>query len=158
MVSAREHPEVIEAYLSEEVRAGRIELRSIADQMGVHCSSFGVIPKKGRAGKWRLIVDLGHNANDGVDKDMSSLSCLSVNEVMSSILGKGRGTLLAKTDIQQAYRNIPVCPEDRFLLRMEWKGVVYLDTVFPFGLRSAPLLFTAVGDALQWVMSRRGIS
>ena len=163
MVSAREHPEVIEVYLSEEVRAGRIELvgaRSTADQMGVHCSPFGVIPKKGRTGKWRLIVDLsspeGHSVNDGVDKDMSSLSYLSVDEVMSSILGKGRGTLLAKTDIQQAYRNIPVCPEDRFLLGMEWKGVVNLDTVLPFGLRSAPLLFTAVGDALQWVMSRRG--
>ena len=29
-----------------------------AEQMGVHCSPFGVIPKKGKAGRWRLIVDL----------------------------------------------------------------------------------------------------
>ena len=96
-------------------RIGRSSVHS-----GVYCSAFGVIPKKGQAGRWRLIVDLyspeGHSVNDGVDKDMSSLSYLSVDEVMSSILGKGRGTLLAKTEIQQAYRNIHLCPE--------WNGKV----------------------------------
>lgn len=56
-------------------------------------------------------------------------------------------------DVKQAYRNIPVHPQDRHLLGMQWKGEVFVDMVLPFGLRSAPLLFTAVADALQWVMS-----
>ena len=33
---------------------------------------------------------------------------------------------------------------------------MFVDMVLPFGLRSAPLLFTALADALQWVMERRG--
>ena len=31
-----------------------------------------------------------------------------------------------------------------------------MDMVLPFRLRSAPLLFTAVADAIQWAMQGRG--
>ena len=41
---------------------------------------------------------------------------------------------------------------------MQWKGEVFVDMVLPFGLRSAPLLFTAVADALQWAMESKGVS
>lgn len=32
-----------------------------------------------------------------------------------------------------------------------------MDVALPFGLHSAPLLFTAVADALQWIMRERGV-
>ena len=32
-----------------------------------------------------------------------------------------------------------------------------VDKVLPFGLRSAPLIFTAIADALQWIMCKRGV-
>ncbi len=162
MRSAGEHPEAVETYIAYEVQAAHLEwvgLTDRADRGGVHCSPFGVILKKGGGNRWRLIVDLsspeGKSVNNGISKEISSLS---VNDIMSRILEKGRGSLLGKMDIQQAYQNIPVHPEDRPLLEMERDGVVYVDMIFPFGLRSAPLLFTAVGDALQWVMVRRGAS
>ena len=41
---------------------------------------------------------------------------------------------------------------------MAWQGQVYVDTRLPFGLRSAPLLFTAVADASQWAMKRKGVT
>ena len=53
---------------------------------------------------------------------------------------------------------IPVHPQDRLLLGMEWEGFIYIDKALPFGLRSAPLIFTAVADALQWIMQRKGVS
>ena len=49
----------------------------------------------------------------------------------------GRGAILAKPDIQRAYHNVPVHPEDRPLLGMEWDGQVFVDAVLPFGLRLA---------------------
>ena len=67
-------------------------------------------------------------------------------------LGRGGGGLMAKADIKQAYRNMPVHPEDRDLLGMQWQGQLLVDGCLPFGLRSAPLLFTVVADLLQWVM------
>ena len=66
--------------------------------------------------------------------------------------------LLAKMDIKQAYRNIPVSPDDRYLLGISWENMVYVDQVLPFGLRSAPLIFSAVADALLWIMQKRGVT
>ncbi len=67
--------------------------------------------------------------------------------------------MMAKMDIRQAYRNIPVHPDDRPLLGLQWDGCVFVDATLPlnFGLRSAPLNFTAVADALQWIMERMGV-
>ena len=70
----------------------------------------------------------------------------------------GRGTLMAKVDVKHAYRNVPIHPEDRHLLRMQFDGQVYLDTTLPFGLRSAPKIFTAVADALEWILRRKGVN
>ena len=56
--------------------------------------------------------------------------------------------MLAKMDIKKADRNIPIHPSDRIYLGMRWNGSIYVDTVLPFGLRSAPLLFSAVADGL----------
>ena len=61
-------------------------------------------------------------------------------------------------DVKQAYRHSPVHPSNRHLLGMQWRGEVFLDMVLPFGLRSAPLLFTAVADALKWAMEDRGMT
>ena len=128
----------------------------MAKGMAVHGSPFGVIPKKNRIDKFRLIMDLsapeGQSVNDGIKKELASLAYISVDEVVTEVLRKGKGALLAKMDVKQAYRNIPVHPLDRHLLGMQWKGEVFVDMVLPFGLRSAPLLFTAVADALQWAM------
>ena len=138
---------------------GRVEQ---AEALGVHCSPFGVIPKKGKAGRWRLIVDLsspaGGSVNDGISPELSSLSYISVDEVMRRVLELGRGALMAKADIKQAYRNMPVHPDDRDLLGMQWQGQLLVDGCLPFGLRSAPLLFTVVADLLQWVMCQRGVT
>ena len=98
----------------------------------------------------------GTSVNDGIDKEMCSMSYTSVDIVAAQVLRLGRGFLLAKMDVKQAYRMIPVHPQDRPLLGMEWEGDVYVDKVLPFGLRSAPLIFSSVADMLQWMMQRRG--
>ena len=37
-----------------------------------------------------------------------------------------------------------------------WEGKVYVDTYLQFGLQSAPLIFSALGDTLQCVLKHRG--
>ena len=164
MHSASEQPEVVEDYLQEELRAGRvirIPSQKEAEELGIHYSPFGVIPKKGKPNKWRLIIDLsapeGHGVNDGISRELASVSYVSVDKVVSGIRQQGRGSLMAKMDIKHAYRNIPVHPKDRLVLGMQWKGSSFVDATLPFGLRSAPLLFTAVADALQFIMEKRGV-
>ena len=100
----------------------------------------------------------GHSVNDGISKELCSLQYTSVDEAARRMVHLGKGTLLAKMDIQQAYRNIPVAPEDRHLLGLLWENKIYIDQVLPFGLRSAPIIFSAVADALLWIMTQRGAS
>lgn len=69
----------------------------------------------------------------------------------------GKGTVIAKLDIQSAFRIVPVHPADCHLLGMRWKDSVYIDTVLPFELRSAPKLFNAVADAIQFIAGSQGI-
>ena len=126
-----------------------------------HISRFGVIPKPHQPGKWRLITDLsapeGFSVNDGVDPLLCSVAYSSVDDAVQVLRRMGKGAELAKFDLESAYRHIPVHPQDRILLGMRWKGQIYLDGALPFGLRSAPKLFTMVADALQWIMGRRGV-
>ena len=45
------------------------------------------------------------------------------------------------------YQQAPVHLQDCILFGMQWKNQFYVDTRLPFGLRSAPLLFSA---AIEW--------
>ena len=123
---------------------------------------LGVIPKKGKPGRWRLILDLsapeGVSVNDGIPKDLCGLGYMSVDDLVAQVLRLGQGAEMAKIDVRQAYRNVPVHPRDRHLLGMEWHGRVLVEGALPFGLRSAPLLFTALGDAVQWAVEQEGVS
>ena len=69
----------------------------------------------------------------------------------------GKGSLLAKLDLREAYRAVPVHPSDQRLLAVSWNGSIYLDKALPFGLRSAPKLFSALTDAMMWVLWDRGV-
>ena len=101
--------QVVRDYLSKELEEDRLAQMSLAqaEAIGVHCSPIGIIPKKNRPGKWRLIVDLlsltGASVNDGIDKELCSLSYTSVDTIAHKIAEMGQGTMLAKMDIKQAY-------------------------------------------------------
>lgn len=161
MSSATIHREVIDANFSQECAQGRLLGPFSPDTINpVHISPIGVIPKK-TPGKWHIIVDLsspeGASVNDGVSGLLCSLQYVSVEEGIRLMLKKGKGALLAKLDVQAAYRQIPVHPDDRWLLGTRWENGVFLDATLPFGLRSAPKIFSAVADATQWVVQTAGV-
>ena len=79
---------------------------------------------------------------------------MSVDDIIDGIMTYGRGTLMAKFDIESAYRIVPVHLDDRFLLGMQWRGNFFIDLALPFGLRSAPYIFSAIADLLEWIVRR----
>ena len=52
---------------------------------------------------------------------------------------------------------VPVHFQDHLLLSMLWEGSLYIDSSLPFGLRSAPQIFTAIADALKWMIRHVGV-
>ena len=160
---ALEHPHVVEEYLSSEILHRRVAGPFIKKHLpAAQISRFGVIPKRQQPNKWRLIVDLSHPAgqsvNDGIPTSLCGLSYITVDDAIQKILELGPNTLLAKIDIKNAFRLLPVHPADRHLLAMEWNKHLYIDTCLPFGLRSAPKLFNILADFVTWIAEERGVS
>ena len=165
MMSAFQHPEPIAEYIEKELKrsrtlgpfpvGGRL-------QSAIQISRFGVIPKGHNEGKWRLITDLsyptGHSVNDGINPALCSLRYTTVEIVASEAAALGPGALIAKVDIESAYLLVPVHPDDRSLLGLRLGDKLYIDPMLPFGLRSAPKIFTAVADALEWCLRSCGIA
>ena len=67
------------------------------------------------------------------------------------------GALLAKNDIEAAYRLIPVHPQDCPLQAIVWEKQVFVVPMLPFGLQSTVKIFNAVADALKWYLCQCGI-
>ena len=155
-------PNIISEYLHREVILGRmVKLPPYFWPKNVHSSPIGIIPKKGKPGKWRLIVDLSSpesfSVNDGISRSLSSLTYCSVDHLSALVLNNGRGALLVKADVKEAYRMIKVHPDDCHLLGVQWENSVYIDQTLPFRLRSAPKIFSAAADVIQWILLNQGI-
>ena len=165
MPSARENSQVVEEYLQNEIQQGNILGPFLPHTApAVHINRFGVIPKKHQQGKWHLITDLsfpeGKSVNDLIDPKLCSLKYITVEQVAKEAIALENGSLIAKIDIKAAYRLIPgpVAPKDCLCLGMTWEEKVYIDAMLPFGLRSAPKIFNAVADALEWYVIKEGVS
>ena len=141
MFSSFEHPNIVQGYVSEQLKLGRMlgSLDPICHST-VHINRFGVIPKGYATGKWRLITDLsyppGESVNDGIDPELCSLRYTSVDDVATVAAGLGQGALMSKVTIETAYRLVPVHPDDRPLLGMEWKGQVFADLRYLVGAKN----------------------
>ena len=98
----------------------------------------------------------GHSVNDAISSSLSLLKYAALDQAVQMIQHIGPGTLLAKIDLQNAYRVVPIHPIDQPLLGLQWEKVVFQDTAPPFGLRSASKIFTAVAAALAWAMMSNG--
>ena len=121
---------------------------------------FGVIPKS-ELGRWRLIVDLsspkGGSVNEGICKEWCSLSYISVDDVDRAVVKPGKGALMAKFDLKAAYRNVPVHPDNRWLLGMVWENQLFVDVALPFGFGSTPMIFSALANGLEFMIRQAGV-
>jgi len=150
--SAFRNPQVIDDYLALEVSrcrvAGPFPFIPIPN---LQVSSFGVIPKKGQPGKWRLIIDLsspgGYSVNDGICADEFSMHYITLDQIIRMVAKRGPGAMMAKFDVEAAFHNVAVHPEDRedrYPLGMKWRGHFFVDLALPFGLCSAPFTFNSI--------------
>ncbi len=158
--SAYEQAALIDDYLAEELKfgcvAGPFDSPPIQD---LTVNRFGIIPKS-TPGKFRLITDLsfphGNSVNDLIPDSEATVSYAGIPQAVNLLVELGPGAFLAKFDIQRAYRLLPIHPAHRRYCGMRWKGQFYVDLALPFGLRSAPRIFTRFADVLQHIFIEHG--
>lgn len=121
------------------------------------CSPLGAVTRK-HSSKTRRIHHLswptGTSVNEGILEAEGTIVYDSFACAVDDLIASGPGSLFVKLDLEAAFRQIPVRPDDWHLLGFKWDGQYYFDTVLAFGLRSAPYIFNLFAEGLHWIMQR----
>ena len=156
LVSAREAPEVIDRDLELNLQKGRVvEMRDLGLKFMV--SPLGLVPKP--SGGFRRIHHLSmpprHSVNDHIPSHYGQLKYARFNDALDQVRAAGRGAILIKRDLAEAFRHIPIHPADWWLFGFEWRGRKFQERFLPFGLRTAPRIFNFFAEGLHWILANR---
>ena len=75
----------------------------------------------------------------------------TVDDAINIVKKLGKGCAMAKTDVRNAFRILPVHPSDFHLLGIQWKGKWYYDACLPMGLASSCKHFESFSSAIEWI-------
>jgi hypothetical protein len=120
-------------------------------------SALGAIPKE--TGGVRLIHDCsrpyGNAVNDLVEID--SFSFQTVDEALTLVTPH---CYMAKIDLKNAYRSIPISDESKRVTGLIWpwegRDTFFIDTRLPFGAKASPGIFHRITQSVVRMMARRG--
>ena len=113
----------------------------------------------------RVIIDLsfpeGQSVNDGVARNFfqgidKSYTLPTVHDLAQRIIALGPGTLIWKTDLERAYRQLRSDPLDYPLMGIFHKGEHFIDICPSFGCRGSSAAQQRVSTAVCHLMSLQG--
>lgn len=149
------------AKISDEVAKGRVlGPFAVPPIPNLKVSPVYAIPKPDSV-KIRMICDLsfpeGGSVNDCIAEDLKSVTYCSVREVgvYLQLNHAGHTAYLAKVDLADAYRIVPIAKADWCYLGLQAGDQIYVDRMLPMGAASSCQLFQRVSDALRWMLCRR---
>ena len=166
--SADENSQSIEQYIEDELADGNLVGPLPSDHgLNIIVSPLGSVPKPGSS-KRRTIVDSsfppGHGVNDSIPKNIYRDKYLkvelpTVDDIVAGIRRvklrfPGQKLLGYKLDLSKYYRYITTCPRDWPVQCIKWKGNIYMDTVWSFGLRSAVQAAQRTSSAVNWIFKK----
>ena len=93
--------------------------------------------------------------NDGISFDYTGVSNATVEDAIRLIKSVDQNCFLAKTDVKNAFRLIPISPEDYDLLGISWQGLYYYDRCMPTGCSSSCRTFEMFSTALEWTAQKK---
>lgn len=156
--SVRLRPEVVSDKLVKEVELGRMAGPFRVPPIDDLCvSPLGLVPKK-EPNKFRMIHHLsypyGSSVNDSIDSALCKVVYTSFDAALVWVRRYGPGALMAKTDIEAAFRLLPVHPDSFRYLGCFWDGGYYVDRCLPMGCSVSCAYFEKFSSFLEWVVRR----
>ena len=138
--SALDFPADVDAYLAEKLRYGAILGLYVQSPIpDCHFSPFMTCEKSTSTNR-HVINDLcwpkDYSVNAGVDKNSYLgtdfvLSFPTIDDITEVVKKVGKGAHLYKIDVSRAFRHVRLDPHNYDLLGLNWKGVMYVDTMLP---------------------------
>ena len=162
--SAYSHEAVVDAYLEREVvdlgRVLRLGQTLPEQWKEPYVSPVAVIPKP-RSEKFRLIHNLSsggrHSVNERIPVELGYVQYITHRDIAVKLLSLGQGVWLFSFDVEDAFRHIPVHPDDWQYFLILWKGTLYADKRVGFGSCTGPAHYDRLGRALVAIMAHQGV-
>lgn len=157
--SARGDPEAIASLIDKELDKGfLLGPFEVIPYTTFRINPIGLAEHKYSAKK-RLIVDLSAPHNDPknpslnslIHKDSYSLKYVTIDDAIKVIKRLGKGALLFKTDIADAFKLVPIKPDLWPFHGIAWDNKFYFYIRLVFGSRSSPKIFDTLSEAICWI-------
>jgi hypothetical protein len=153
LASANESPQTLSADIHAQFRKGQLGKLATLPPKFIS-SPLGLVPKSD--GAWRRIHHLSHpqgnSVNDHIPPEWGTLTYASFDQALRLVAEAGPGSTLVKRDLADAFRHIPVSPQDWWLLGFRWEDMWWYDKFLPFGLRTSPFIFDLFSSGLNWIL------
>ena len=152
--SIQSHHSIVQEKLDAEIAAGRLAGPFTSPPFpNCHISPLKIVPKS-TPGKFRLIQNLSwpyddSSINSNIPQESKSVDYVSIRKAIKLIMTFPKGSYTRKTDIQHAFKIIPIHPSDHHKLVFKFNGLYYYDITLPMGAGSACRIFEAFSTALQ---------
>jgi hypothetical protein len=152
--SATSNPSIVYQKIQKEISAGRVAGPfPYVPLQGFITSPLSLVPKKA-PGEYRLIHNLsyplGKSVNSSIPKEHSHVQYARVSDFIALLKPLG-AAYMAKSDIQNAFRLIPVNIQDHHLLGFHWNGHYYYDKFLAMGASSSCRIFETFSTAIEFI-------
>ncbi|XP_069821040.1 uncharacterized protein [Dendropsophus ebraccatus] len=144
---------VIHHLLDQFIQKGALEEVPVAERsQGVYSPIF-TVPKS--SGDWRFVIDLTFLNKIFLKKRFK------MESIQTAVLAIQRNDYLATIDLQDAYLHVPILKSHRRFLRvavLQHRQILhYQFTCLPFGITSAPRVFTKIAVVLTAHLRTQGV-
>lgn len=166
--SALTHPQAVSQHIAKELELGRYSGPYSSQQLFSNIGHFrtaplGVVPKPNST-SFRIIQDLSFPRNDpsnfSVNSEINSsdFPCEwgTFAQCFFLVAKAPLGTQVAVFDVDSAYRNVPIAPDEQPHFCISWENQIYVDHCVAFGSASSAGLFGRVADAFVAIIKHRG--
>lgn len=159
--SALEHPDVVTEKLKKEIEMKRMIGPFINPPFQNYIISPLSLRQKKDPNKFRIIHDLsfpfgGVSVNSNIPTENGTVQYANMATAIKLIQLVGPGAVLVKTDIEHAYKLLPIHPSDVPALGLKWDNCYLWDCTLAMGSRSGCQLFEKFSTAVQHIAESKG--
>ena len=150
------NPGAAKAKIDAELSLGRLAGPFPAPPFGSFKCSPLSLREKSTPGRYRLLHDLSfpyneHSVNGNIPDEWAKVSYSTVKDAVDVIISLP-SAVVAKADLKDAYRQIPISPDSYWLVCFSLEGSFYYDRRLPMGARSSCFIFERLTDSLVFIL------
>ncbi len=156
--TTQQNPEAVDELVDTEMVANRL----LGPYDKPPYTQYKVTPisirEKSKPGTYRLLHNLTYpyderSVNLGIPQEYTTVKYAGIQDAISLIQKLGPGCSMAKSDLKNAFRHVPIHPSQHHLMGFKWRHKYYFDKFLAMGLSESCRIFETVSDAIVHILN-----